>query len=89
MKIYNLPDSPLVDENGVLQSDWKTWFIQLQQSMQANLSDDGYIVPSLSSDAVDLFDTAEKQGNLILDSGRDSLVVTINGTLYKLDMTPV
>ena len=84
MKIPNFIDHQLVDKDGYLTEPWKHTFEQLFQELQKNMSDEGYITPSLESLDIAKLTGVELSGNLIYDTDIKKLTVNIDGTIKEV-----
>ncbi len=47
-----LPAEKMVGDDGFVTKPWETYFEQLQQNMQQALSDEGFLIPSVSSQVI-------------------------------------
>lgn len=76
----------LLDESGNLTSSWSLLFTQLFNQMQVNISDDGMVVPSLSSNEIThnadpTNANTVPDGTLFYDNDGHELKVKINGVV--------
>lgn len=90
MKIPTFMHTRIVDDNGIMTPMWKMLFIQLFDQMQLNLSDEGFVVPSL--DHVDIVKLEKPfelggsvDGTLIYDRTNNLLKVKQNGDFKNIN----
>jgi hypothetical protein len=58
MKIPNLPNDKLVQVNGEIHPNWKSFFEQLINVQQYHLSDEGYILPRQQTENITKLENA-------------------------------
>lgn len=98
--IPNYVQEKLVDENGFLTPAWSNWFQQMITYMQNNLSQEGMVTPSLTTDEITEITaqdnaatgaagglTPKYHGALMYDETTDQLKVNINGTIKTVTVT--
>lgn len=80
---------PLTDKKGIVSWEWQQWFSRLAQSIQLNLSDDGYTLPqNTQADITGPLNTETQTGNMTYDSTNNVMAVNLNGTMVKVETTP-
>jgi hypothetical protein len=84
MKIANLPEDKLVDENRNLTPQWKLFLSELITQLQNNLSNEGIILPPQTTTDIALLTSSKSIGALIYDSTLDVAKVNLNGTFKTI-----
>lgn len=77
----------LVDQNGDLTNEMQIFFDELIQSLFLNLSDNGYVIPSVSAADLPSIEQLMPDGTMWYESDSNELVVKINGALRKVTTT--
>ncbi len=79
MKIPNYVHEKLVNGDGDITSAWQYWFDSLIQGLQAALSDQGYLLPTLTTAQIAELDPAKSINTLFINSTTNQLIVNLNG----------
>lgn len=58
----------LVDDEGFLSPAWQNLFEQLLQNMQQAVSDEGFLIPSLSSSDISVIEANALDGTLVFNT---------------------
>lgn len=89
MNIPNIPVAKLIDDNGNLNEIWHNFFFQLLQLMQQNLSDEGFLIPQLSTtDIAKLTDPSKTpNGTMVYDSTTDDFKGMKGGVFKTFTLT--
>lgn len=79
----------LLDDNGYLTSSWSLLFTQLFNQMQVNISDDGMVVPSLTTDQIThntdpTNPNTLPNGTIFYDTDDNKLKVKENGVIKTI-----
>lgn len=69
--------------------DMNLYHSELNTSLQQNISDNGFVMPSQSESTIANLSTAAPRGTVWTSKDNDKLIVNFNGVLYSLDMTPI
>jgi hypothetical protein len=80
MNIPNYVEAQFVDEKGMLTPIWKNLLILLLQQLQNNVSNNGYVLPQLTT--LQIANLTSLVGNLIYNSDTQTFMVNIAG-VYK------
>lgn len=80
MNIQSLTSIKAADKDGNMHQDLVNYLGQLVQQIQANFSDQGYIVPQQPTDNITALNKPELIGALLYDKDTNELKVNINGT---------
>jgi len=86
MNIPNFIDSKIVEANGLLTAGWKFLFMQLFDQMHKNLSNEGFVIPSLPTTKIDKL-SKSIDGTLIYDSTLGVLKIKQNGSFNIISTT--
>jgi hypothetical protein len=86
MKIPNFINTAFVDGNGVLTDVWGKTLNQLFDQMQQNISEEGFVIPSLTTTDIARLVNAPN-GTLIIDSTLNVLKVKLAGTFRTITTT--
>lgn len=81
MIIPNFVQDKLVDSTGAMTPNWVMFFSQLIDQMQANLSDEGVVIPSQTTANISVIkdhDPAPLNGTIIYDSTTNQLKVKLS-----------
>ena len=89
MNIPAMTNQPIVDKDGKLTEQWRTMFAQLFQQMSLNLSDEGFICPSQTTDNINKIASQEKNGAVLYDSDTNELKACINGVFKTLTLATI
>jgi predicted nuclease of predicted toxin-antitoxin system len=85
MNIPNLINSPITDSER-LNYSWLLWFSQLVTELQNNLSNNGYVIPSLTTIKINALDISNNKCILVRDSDTDELKVSLGGTFKVIQV---
>lgn len=88
MRVPVFADVKYFDKDGGLTDEALLYQEELNQVMQNNLSDNGWVIPSLTATQVVAISSSMPNGTLWLDTTNNVLVVKINGSLEKITTTP-
>lgn len=81
------PDLPrdvtIVDSKGDLTTHWKLYFEQLTQALQSNLKPEGFVMPQLTADNINMLTGAASVGNIVYDTTANSF----RGCIYTAPTT--
>lgn len=81
MKIPNFANDKFVNENGIMTTTWANIINQLITELQINLSNEGYVLPGLTTTQInDLTDVNKSKGAMVYDETTNEFKVNINGT---------
>lgn len=81
MKIPNFANDRFVQENGNMTTVWANIINQLITELQLNLSNEGYVLPQLTTTQIsELTDADKSKGAMVYDSTTNEFKVNINGT---------
>ena len=81
MKIPNFANDRFVDANGSMTTVWANIINQLITELQLNLSNEGYVLPQLTTTQInDLTDVNKSKGAMVYDETTNEFKVNINGT---------
>lgn len=61
-------DSQVVDQNGQLTSHWRLYFDQLTQSLQRIVSNEGMIMPPLTTTSITALTGAQSLGAIVFNT---------------------
>lgn len=88
MKVPVFADVKYFDTDGGLTDQALLYQEELNQALQNNLSDNGWVIPSLTATQVVAISSSMPSGTIWLDTTNNVLVVKINGSLVKITTTP-
>lgn len=88
MRIPVFADVKYFDKDGGLTDQALLYQEELNQAMQNNLSDNGWVIPSLTATQVTTIQSQMPNGTIWLETTNNVLVVKINGSLEKITTTP-
>lgn len=80
MNFQNLTLIKAADKDGLMHQDLINYLGQLVQQLQANLSDQGYVVPHQTTANIAQLTGAQSIGALLYDKDTHELKININGT---------
>jgi hypothetical protein len=86
MNIPNFVDVKVVDDKGYFTEEFRQIFSQMITQFQTNLSNEGYKIPSQTTDNIDNLDNMNSNYRLIIDRDTDELKINLNGT-FKVIQT--
>lgn len=86
MNIPNLPLEPFMLKDGENNPTWKFWFEQLITTLQNNLSNEGYVIPSLTQDDINLLNTSQNIGRIIYNSTTSRMMQNLSGTFVNIGL---
>jgi hypothetical protein len=81
MNIPTFLNDKYIDEAGYLTSSQQIFNDQLNQAMQASLSDNGWTLPLQTTTNINTIAPTMPNGTMWYDSDTDEFKVTINGTV--------
>ena len=84
MNIPNLADGPLVKKDLNMDDQWFLMFSQLFTELQNNLSNTGFIVPSLSATQVADLDLTKNIGGIFYNNTLGKFQCNENGSLKTI-----
>ena len=87
MKVPVFADVRYFDKDGGLSDQALLYQEELNQALQNNLSDNGWVIPSLTATQLVAISTSMPDGTLWLETTNNVLVVKINGSLEKITTT--
>lgn len=79
MNFQNLTMLKVANQNGDIHQDLFNYLGQLVQQLQANLSDEGYVLPKQPTANITALTSAQSVGAMLYDSDANELKVNING----------
>lgn len=88
MKVPVFADVPYVEQDRTLTDQALLYEEELNQALQNNLSDNGWVIPSLTDTQVVAIEPSMPDGTIWLETTNNVLVVKINGSLEKITTTP-
>jgi hypothetical protein len=88
MKVPVFSDVPYVEQDRTLTDQALLYQEELNQALQNNLSDNGWVIPSLTATQVVAIEPSMPDGTIWLETTNNVLVVKINGSLEKITTTP-
>jgi len=77
-------NAQFTDKNGNLTPEMQMFMDQLNQTMQDNLSNNGLVIPSITSANLALIEPEMPDGTAWLETTNNVLVIKINGALRKV-----
>ena len=82
-------NAPFVKSNGMLTDPMQIFMDQLNQSMLAALSDNGWTIPQIDSTDILLVEPAMPDGTvwIVTDISPQQLVIKLDGALRKITTT--
>lgn len=80
MNFQQLTQLRAAETNGDMHQDLVNYLGQLVQKLQANLSDQGFVIPQQPTANITQLTGAQSVGNLLYDNTTHELKVNINGT---------
>ena len=88
MKIPTLaPSLKVSNKDGTIHEDLLNLFTQLLSTMQANLSDEGYVLPPLNSTQITQISGTKTIQRVIWNSTTGKAMVNNNGTFQTINVT--
>lgn len=87
MNVPNFIHDKFVDENGYLTDGWRLFFNQLINEMNENLSQEGIVMPSQTTDNADIIKTDALNGTILYDSTTNELKVRLNDGNFHVIQT--
>ena len=88
MNIPNFATEKLTDEKGNMTTVWGNILSQIIQQLQINLSNEGYVLPQLTTAEInDLTNAAKSTGAMVYDTTLNEFKVNINGTWKVVTVT--
>lgn len=85
MEIPNIPnDRTIVDKDGKLTDMWASFFSNLITELNFNLSNEGYILPSLGSDDIATLSVDGNKSRILWDSDIEKAMVNNDGTFKEI-----
>lgn len=81
-------DLKFVQENGYLTPDMRLYNDQLNQYLQNNVGSSGFVAPGVTPAQITQVSTRKPDGTFWLDTVNNVIVFKINGSLFKVTMTP-
>lgn len=84
MRIPNVPKDRMVDENGFVTDHWNAFFSNLVAQLSANLSDEGYVLPSQSDANILLLNTVENKSRVLYNATTEKAMVNNDGTFKEI-----
>ncbi len=87
MNIPNLLQTPLVDKDRHMSSDWVGVFSQLIGQMQQHVSNDGFIPPQQTTETINKLNNAKSTAAIIYDSTTKQMKVNIDGQFKVFTVT--
>lgn len=88
MNIPSIPRANIVDQTGNMEMGWRKFFEQLINEMQANVSNEGYVVPQLNTDQLNQLSTPDNSGRIVFDSDANVMKINNNGTFKEIAVVP-
>jgi len=89
MQTPQIPNVPMIDDEGKLTDVWRRWFADFFEQFQINLNEEGFRIPIAPSVNVDQYIGQNYVGNIVYDSDRGAFVANVNGSLYTVNLTAV
>jgi hypothetical protein len=86
MKFQNLTTIKAADKDGNMHQDLVNYLGQLVQQLQANLSDQGYLLPQQTSANIATLNTPQSTGAFVYDKETHEVKVNINGTFKTVQV---
>ena len=80
MIIPNFANDKLTDKEGTMTAVWANIISQIIQQLQINLSNEGYVLPQLTTTQINGLTGVQSIGAMVYDSTLDEFKVNINGT---------
>lgn len=87
MNVPNFIHDKFVDENGYLTDGWRLFFNQLINEMNENLSQEGIVMPSQTTDNADIIKTDALNGTILYDSTTNELKVRLSDGNFHVIQT--
>lgn len=90
MQTLNLPlNVRLVDDNGYMTHEWRNALTRNNQQVQIHLNEDGYSIPTKTTDQLSVIDTSDYENKLVVESTKGKLAINIGGTFVGVDTSPL
>lgn len=80
MKIISVPNTPLTNKNGEVNSDWRVFFNQLVQQLQLYLSDERYISPQPPPDRISALNRENNKGGILYNKDTNTGMINLKST---------
>lgn len=66
MNLSGVPTEPIAQKTFNVNDTWYNWFSNLLSQMQEDLSDEGYVIPGLTQEQLDMLETKDGQRQKIV-----------------------
>lgn len=86
MNFQNLMNIKAADQNGNMHQDLTNYMGQLVQTLQSNLSDQGYKFPTLTSAQIAQLDPTKSPNVIFINSDTNELIVNLGGTFKTVQV---
>jgi hypothetical protein len=87
MKIPNVPNVNIINEDKGLSHTWMAFFQNLITQMRLNLSDAGYIVPFLDDTQITALSTTDNVGRIVYNTTTQRMMINNSGTFQNIDVS--
>lgn len=86
MNIPNVPMSKIVDSNGTMSQDWCSFFQNLITQLRLNVSNEGYVFPSLTAAQVTDLNNNGSKARILFNATTNRMMVNNAGTFQNIDV---
>ena len=83
MNVPNFIYERVVDEKGYFTAAWQKWFNQLINEMNANIGQEGLVMPSLTTTQIALL-TSAQNGTMVYDATAQVPKIVVNGVFKTI-----
>jgi hypothetical protein len=84
MRIPNVPIDKLSSTDGRISPTWAAYFQNLMTQMRLNLSDEGYVVPSLTSAEIAQINNTANVGKILYNTTTQRMMINNSGTFENI-----
>lgn len=85
MEVPNIPnDRKIVDSDGNLTEVWASFFSNLTTQMNDDLSDEGFVLPSLSGSDIAILDVDQNKSRILWNTDTEKAMVNNDGTFKEI-----
>lgn len=86
MIFQNLTNIKAADKNGDMHQDLTIYMGQMVQTLQSNLSDQGYKLPTLTSAQIAQLNPTQSPNVIFINSDTNELIVNLGGTFKTVQV---
>lgn len=84
MRIPNVPIDKLSSTDGRISPTWAAYFQNLMTQMRLNLSDEGYVAPSLTSAEISQINNTDNVGKILYNTTTQRMMINNSGTFENI-----